>query len=290
MPVAELDGAGVLVSRFVYGSRANTPDYMVKGGSTYRIFADYLGSPRLVVNIATGVIEQRMEYDEFGKVIQDTNPGFQPFGFAGGIYDQQTKLVQFGARDYDAEAGQWTTQDPILFLSGQANFYVYVGNDPVNLIDPTGLQWWFPIVGNLCARQPFIPRGTPWQRFTEALDKANKDPGGAGPPPPGRTPSPIEQVGQQAGKSNVPTLGKDFADQLAKWKSTVEGRRDFGETGEGLTKGIPKNFVNELQRLFPDLFKSLVPPTGPNGPNGPKEKPGCEFLKCLCPFCPLIPA
>lgn len=34
------------------------------------------------------VVAQRMEYDEFGLITQDTNPGFQPFGFAGGLYDK----------------------------------------------------------------------------------------------------------------------------------------------------------------------------------------------------------
>ena len=37
--------------------------------------------------------------------LRDTNPGFQPFGFAGGMYDAATGLVRFGARDYDAETG-----------------------------------------------------------------------------------------------------------------------------------------------------------------------------------------
>ena len=46
---------------------------------------------------------QRLDYDAFGQVLLDTNPGFQPFGFAGGLYDEQTKLVRFGARDYDGE-------------------------------------------------------------------------------------------------------------------------------------------------------------------------------------------
>jgi hypothetical protein len=46
-PVAELDGTGTLVSRFVYGSKGNVPDYLVKGGMTYRIISDHLGSPRL---------------------------------------------------------------------------------------------------------------------------------------------------------------------------------------------------------------------------------------------------
>ena len=118
----------------------NVPDYMIKGGVTYRIIADHLGSPRLVVNTANGQIVQRMDYDAFGNVITDTNPGFQPFGFAGGLYDRDTKLVRFGARDYDAETGRWTAKDPILFAGRQANLYAYVRNDPLNLRDPDGLQ------------------------------------------------------------------------------------------------------------------------------------------------------
>ena len=139
-PVAELDGGNNIISRFVYGTRTNTPDYVVKGGVTYRILTDHLGSVRLVVDAATGAIAQRLDYDEFGVVTMDTNPGFQPFGFAGGLYDPQTKLTRFGARDYDAETGRWTTKDPILFAAGDANLYRYVFNDPVNFTDPSGLQ------------------------------------------------------------------------------------------------------------------------------------------------------
>ena len=80
-----------------------------------------------------------MDYDEFGNVTNDTNPGFQPFGFAGGLYDPQTKLVRFGARDYDAQTGRWTSKDPILFEGGDTNLYGYVLGDPVNLVDFPGL-------------------------------------------------------------------------------------------------------------------------------------------------------
>ncbi|MEZ4730487.1 MAG: RHS repeat-associated core domain-containing protein [Caldilineaceae bacterium] len=142
-PVAELDGAGNLVTRFVYGNRVNVPEYMVKGGVTYRLLADHLGSVRLVMDTATGAVAQRLDYDAFGNVLQDTNPGFQPFGFAGGIYDAMTGLVRFGARDYDPIVGRWTSKDPIGFVSGSGNHYVYVGNSPVNFMDSNGLV--FPL-------------------------------------------------------------------------------------------------------------------------------------------------
>ncbi len=138
-PIAELDGAGNVVSRFVYGTKANVPDYMIKNDVTYRIICDHLGSPRLVVDSATGIIAQQVDYDEFGNVLSDTNPGFQPFGYAGGLYDQHTKLTRFGARDYDAATGRWTAKDPIRFAGGDTNLFNYVVNDPINAIDPSGL-------------------------------------------------------------------------------------------------------------------------------------------------------
>lgn len=65
-PAAELDGSGAVVARFVYGMRVNVPAYIVKGGVTYRVVTDHLGSVRLVVDVATGVIAQRLAYDAWG--------------------------------------------------------------------------------------------------------------------------------------------------------------------------------------------------------------------------------
>ena len=138
-PIAELDGTNNVVIRFVYGPSATVPAYMVKGGVTFQIVTDHLGSPRLVINTADGSIAQRMDYDEFGRVILDSNPGFQPFGFAGGLYDRDTKFVHFGARDYDAETGRWAEKDPIMFASGDSNLYAYTESDPVNHGDRSGL-------------------------------------------------------------------------------------------------------------------------------------------------------
>jgi RHS repeat-associated protein len=137
-PVAEVDASGDTVSTFVYGTGLNVPDYMVRGGSTYYFVRDHLGSVRFVVDAVDGEIAQELQYDEFGQVSFDSNPGFQPFGYAGGLYDPDTGLVRFGARDYDPHIGRWTAPDPIGFDGGEENLYSYTGNAPIVWVDPTG--------------------------------------------------------------------------------------------------------------------------------------------------------
>jgi RHS repeat-associated protein len=139
-PVAMLDQWNTVRATFVYGTLSNSPDLMILDGVTYRFIHDHLGSPLFVVNTSTGEIAQAMKYDSWGKVLLDTSPGFQPFGYAGGLYDSETGLVRFGARDYDPSIGRWLNKDPIR-LDGGWNLYAYVNNNPVNFIDPTGLYW-----------------------------------------------------------------------------------------------------------------------------------------------------
>ncbi len=162
--VAELDVSGAVVSRFVYVGDANTPAYMVKAGQEYRIISDQLGSVRLVVDTASGAVVQRIDYDSWGAVSADSNPGFQPFGFAGGLYDADTGLVRFGYRDYDATAGRWTAPDPLRFAGDTINLYGYVSNDPINLVDPLGLacppSFWDQVLRNIHATNGVI-FGTP---------------------------------------------------------------------------------------------------------------------------------
>jgi RHS repeat-associated protein len=188
---AELDGAGNIVSRFIFAAHVNVPDYMVNNGVAYRILTDHLGSPRLVVNTSTGEVAQRMDYDAWGAVVQDTNPGFQPFGFRGGLYDTHTGLVRFGARDYEPGTGRWTAKDPILFAGGSTDLYAYVADDPVNLTDPEGLippppsswplppgwdsnwSWRYPEGNSPASPRWFDPEGGEWR--WHAPDKWHQD-------------------------------------------------------------------------------------------------------------------
>ncbi len=150
-PVAELDATGALVTQFIYGSRPNVPDLVIKRDpangalTTYRLFSDQLGSPRMAVNVADPTkIPYRVDYSAFGVPTWKgtgtaATPAFDwiPFGFAGGLYDKDTGLLRFGARDYDPEIGRWVSKDPWRFRGG-FNLYVYSWNDPVNFLDRTG--------------------------------------------------------------------------------------------------------------------------------------------------------
>jgi RHS repeat-associated protein len=135
---AELTATGDVRSRFIYGDSPNTPEYMVRDGHQYRLITDYIGSVVLVVDAVTDSIVQHLAYDEYGRVEVNSNPGFQPFGYAGGVLDDATGLVRYGRRDYDAQIGRFTSKDPS-GLSAGANLYSYVKGDPINNVDPSGL-------------------------------------------------------------------------------------------------------------------------------------------------------
>jgi RHS repeat-associated protein len=144
--MAEIDADSNMLRRYVYGTRSTTPDAMIAfepghGETAFAIVHDHRGSVRMVVDLQTEEVVQRIDYDPFGRVLADTNPGFQPFGFTGGLYEPLTGLVRLDARDYHAETQRWTAKDPIDFAGGDTNLYAYVGNDPINRTDPSGLAW-----------------------------------------------------------------------------------------------------------------------------------------------------
>ena len=79
-----------------------------------------------------------IQHDSWGVVLDDSVSSLMPFGFAGGLYDAETGLVRFGARDYDPSPRRWVSKDPIRFDAAGTNLYAYALNDPVNVVDRDG--------------------------------------------------------------------------------------------------------------------------------------------------------
>jgi RHS repeat-associated protein len=139
--LATYDGVRNLKQRFEY-TLGHTPTSFTQNGERYFIQSDHLGSPKVITDNSGNVVKA-IDYDSYGNITQDSNPDFEiPFGFAGGLKDDDTGLIRFGFRDYDPQTGRWTARDPIGFAGGDTNLYGYVLGSPVNYIDPKGLEAW----------------------------------------------------------------------------------------------------------------------------------------------------
>jgi RHS repeat-associated protein len=92
---------------------------------------DVLGSVRSATGDG-GSLEDRYEYDAFGKPYAGDLDGVMNLGYTGKPYDVATGLYNYGFRDYKPEVARFSTVDPI--RDGN-NWFAYVNNDPVNWID-----------------------------------------------------------------------------------------------------------------------------------------------------------
>jgi len=104
---------------------------------------DRLGTPELMTDLNKMQV-WKADYDAFGEAAVDpASTVVNNFRFPGQYYDAETGLHYNLHRYYDPKTGRYLTPDPI-GLAGGINPYVYVGGDPVNLIDPLGLDGAYP--------------------------------------------------------------------------------------------------------------------------------------------------
>ena len=99
---------------------------------------DLLGSVTSLSS-AVGALANTYTYDSFGKLNAASGSTTNPFRYTGREFDQETGIYYYRARYYDQNSGRFINEDPIHF-SGGIDFYVYTLNNPVNLIDPFGLE------------------------------------------------------------------------------------------------------------------------------------------------------
>jgi RHS repeat-associated protein len=137
--LADLDGSGNLVTRYLNGDAVD--EVLAReaaNGSVAWYLIDREGSVRDLVNNSGAVINSQ-GYTAFGVMTFQTNASAADrFGYAGAQYDIGAGAYILGERYYDPTTGVWTTQDPS-GLSADVNNYRYVGNNPTDYTDVTGL-------------------------------------------------------------------------------------------------------------------------------------------------------
>jgi RHS repeat-associated protein len=99
---------------------------------------DGLGSVRDLTTASQAIVEQ-YSYDSFGNLTTPPTTG-NPYTFTGREYDPETGLLFYRARYYDPKVGRFLQQDPKGFDGGDVNFYAYVLGNPINAVDPYGLE------------------------------------------------------------------------------------------------------------------------------------------------------
>jgi RHS repeat-associated protein len=146
----ERDASGGVVTKRFFEQGMTLETGPLTGAFFYT--RDHLGSIRELTD-ASGNLRERYAYDPFGRRTSLAGDLPTDFGFAGMFWSAEANLSLTRFRAYDPELGRWLSRDPLGNAEVQEgpNLYEYVGNEPINQIDPKGLISANVDLAKLCA-------------------------------------------------------------------------------------------------------------------------------------------
>ena len=134
--IAEYDGTGTLLRRYVFGPGIDEPVATIAAAGTKSYnHQDALGSVIALSDGTTGAVGDKYTYSAYG---ESPSLAGNAFRYTGRRVDAETGLYYYRARYYSPRLGRFLQPDPIGYQGG-LNLYAYVGGDPLNLTDPSGL-------------------------------------------------------------------------------------------------------------------------------------------------------
>jgi len=141
LPMQERDAANSVSREYTWGLNLGGGIggllNLKQGGADYSYLYDGKGNVSALIDSSQAVVAS-YAYDPFGQLMSKSGSLDQPYTFSTKEYDAGTGQNYYGYRFRDSCSGRWATRDP-LEEDGGINLYSFVGNNPVNLVDPLGL-------------------------------------------------------------------------------------------------------------------------------------------------------